>query len=495
MFALLFIIFTIGLTPLALSLPIPVSQRDSTPKYVVTHFMVGNAFPYTLDDWLNDIKLASANHIDAFVLNIGSDSWQPARVNDAYTAAQQSGTGFKMLISFDMTAMPCASSADADALRQYVTKYSNHPAQLMYNGKALFSTFSGNTCLFGTGSTSDGWSTVFNGANVAFVPSFFTDPSQFGSIGGILDGMVNWNSGWPIDLKASDLPSNLAHATDVPSTDLPQPIDSMTSDDQYLVGLGLPPTTQDPAQNGKIYMPAVSPWFYTHYGANSYNKNWIYLSDDHLYAKRWENLVTKRDHIPIVQIISWNGSSLSLSYPGSYLQLHLDFGESHYIGPIEGAQPNSEAWVDGFDHQAWLTLTRYYAQAFKTGAYPTPLDDKVVIWARPHSKLATSSDPVGKPRDWELVSDSLWAWVLLKDPATVVLSTSPCNSRTFNMAAGLNKVSIPLAPGGPLSAEVTRNGQQVLSVQSQNYTYQETNVPTYNFNAFVVESNPGVPAF
>jgi len=28
-----------------------------------------------------------------------------------------------------------------------------------------------------------------------------------------------------------------------------------------------------------------------------------------------------------------------------------DYGESHYIGPIEGAQPNSQAWVNGFDHQ------------------------------------------------------------------------------------------------------------------------------------------------
>lgn len=28
-----------------------------------------------------------------------------------------------------------------------------------------------------------------------------------------------------------------------------------------------------------------------------------------------------------------------------------DYGESHYIGPIEGAQPMSEGWVNGFDHQ------------------------------------------------------------------------------------------------------------------------------------------------
>lgn len=44
-----------------------------------------------------------------------------------------------------------------------------------------------------------------------------------------------------------------------------------------------------------------------------------------------------RDQIDIAQILSWN-----------------DYGESHYIGPIEGAQPNSQAWVDGFDHTGEL---------------------------------------------------------------------------------------------------------------------------------------------
>lgn len=39
----------------------------------------------------------------------------------------------------------------------------------------------------------------------------------------------------------------------------------------------------------------------------------------------------------MVEIITWN-----------------DYGESHYIGPIKGAQPMSNAWVDGFDHTGTL---------------------------------------------------------------------------------------------------------------------------------------------
>lgn len=61
----------------------PVSRRDDLPKYVFVNHMVGNTFPYTAQDWLNDIKLAHANGIDAFALNVGADSWQSAKVQDA----------------------------------------------------------------------------------------------------------------------------------------------------------------------------------------------------------------------------------------------------------------------------------------------------------------------------------------------------------------------------------------------------------------------------
>jgi glucan endo-1,3-alpha-glucosidase len=59
-------------------------QLNSGPKYVVCHHIVGNTYPYVVDDWSNDISLAQSNSIDAFALNVGSDSWQPSRVADAY---------------------------------------------------------------------------------------------------------------------------------------------------------------------------------------------------------------------------------------------------------------------------------------------------------------------------------------------------------------------------------------------------------------------------
>ena len=61
----------------------PPAATNGTPKYVIAHHMVGNTFPYTLSDWQEDIALAHAAGIDGFALNMGTDSWEPARVADA----------------------------------------------------------------------------------------------------------------------------------------------------------------------------------------------------------------------------------------------------------------------------------------------------------------------------------------------------------------------------------------------------------------------------
>lgn len=58
--------------------------------------MVGNAYPYTYDNWRSDIQLAAANGIDGFILDIGADDWQRERVRDAYKAAAECGIDFKV---------------------------------------------------------------------------------------------------------------------------------------------------------------------------------------------------------------------------------------------------------------------------------------------------------------------------------------------------------------------------------------------------------------
>jgi hypothetical protein len=39
-----------------------------------------------------------------------------------------------------------------------------------------------------------------------------------------------------------------------------------------------------------------------HYSPATYNKNWIYRSDDWLYANRWEELIANRNSIDFVEV-------------------------------------------------------------------------------------------------------------------------------------------------------------------------------------------------
>lgn len=80
---------------------IPLRRQDANPKLVVAHFMVGNTFPYvracgclcssfkshshsyTLQDWTDDINLATASGLDGFALNVGPDDFQATQTSNA----------------------------------------------------------------------------------------------------------------------------------------------------------------------------------------------------------------------------------------------------------------------------------------------------------------------------------------------------------------------------------------------------------------------------
>lgn len=69
-------------------------------------------------------------------------------------------------------------------------------------------------------------------------------------------------------------------------------------------------------------------------------------------------------------------------------------------------QPNSQNWVNGFDHQAYLAVTKYYSAAWKTGSYPAITQNQIFLTARPHSKnAACTSDSVAQPSYAERVRE------------------------------------------------------------------------------------------
>ncbi|EJT96926.1 glycoside hydrolase [Dacryopinax primogenitus] len=438
--------FTLGLPQSTVSTTAPTSVLFPLPKLVVAHVIVGNTQPYSVSDWSNDIALAQKAGIDAFALNYGSPGWEPGQLSNVYQAAL-SHSGFKLFLSADMTSLSGGSQGDAQNLANQVKQFVNHPAQLTYGGKTLLGTFSGEYSTFGQGSIEAGWKMVLNliGSPVAFFPAWFVDPSTFGQYP-VLSGALNWNGAWPMG-----------------STDL-----TFDSDSQWIRGLG-----------AKAYMAPVSPNFFTHYGPNTYNKNWIYRSDDSLYATRWETLISNRNSVAIAQIITWN-----------------DYGESHYIGPIKGDESMANAWVDGYDHTPWLTMTNYYATAFKTGRYPSITQDQVYIYARPHPKAANAqNDGVGRPNNWQNTDDNFYVTVFATSPAQVVLSTpnrgskpnppaSGPNAQTFNIRAGVSHLKLALQPGNCMRATLMRSNRVVVDVYPTGYFFNP-NPPTFNFNVFV----------
>ncbi|WVQ80186.1 hypothetical protein IAT38_002291 [Cryptococcus sp. DSM 104549] len=414
----------------------PSIPSTSGTKYLYAHHMVGNTYSYSQSTWADDISQAASAGIDGFALNYGSDSWQPARIASAYAAAAAQGS-FKMFLSMDVTSLSCSSASDAANLVDTIATYASHSAQAKYQGKALVSTFSGEYCTFGQGSVSAGW-TYFRSlltaksVSIYFVPSIFSDTSTFSS-NSWMEGEFNWNSGWPMGSTAL----------------------TTSSDTTYMSALG-----------SKEYMAAVSPCFFTYYSPSSYNKDWIYRSDDWLLARRMEQIISQRASFDLAEIISWN-----------------DYGESHYIGPIRADQPNSQGWTNGMPHTAWLTVIQYYASAFKSGSYGSN-NDQMVFWTRPHPKAATPSSPTcSRPTNWDYTDDLLYVWVALKSAATVTI-TSGSNTGTWNLAAGVSKISVS-SGAGVITGKIVRSGSTVKSYTSSgSFTY--TTSPTdYNYNYFV----------
>lgn len=401
------------------------------------------AYSYAESDWQTNINAAKGAGIDGFALNLGTEDWQRARANDAYTAAAQVG-GFKLFLSLDLNSLPCASSADADTLAGYVATNARSPAQATRNGKVLVSTFAGQQCTFGQGNLDAGW-TYFRqrlsaaGVDMFFVPAPFIDANSIGQRSW-LDGAFNWNSAWP---------------------SAGAPIDT-SSDNTYLNSLG-----------SKSYMAAISPFFFTYYApppaSPGWNKNWIYRSDDWLLATRFEQLIALRGKLDLVELISWN-----------------DYGESHYLGPEGKDLAFSGGWTTGFPHTALLSLVQYYAAAFKNGAYPAA-QDHVWLWSRPHPKAANPTNPTdSRPAHWEWTDDNLYVVVTLSSPASVSIN-SGANTATWNLPAGLSKLKIASAQGS-IGAKIVR-GNNVVKSYDSNGQFSYTNTPKdYNYNYFVAEA-------
>ncbi|RAK98769.1 glycoside hydrolase family 71 protein [Aspergillus ibericus CBS 121593] len=305
------------------------SANHALGAAVFAHFILGNAWNYTLATWKEDMTLAQAAHIDAFALNMGyGDSSTATQAALAFEAANS--VGFKLFFSFDYEG-GTGAWPQADVIT-YLNKYGSNSAHYKYNGKPFVSTFEGTAA-------ATEWITIKSETNCFFVPdwsSLGAEGAYKAGGGGIVDGLFSWGA-WPSG------PNNMDNATDLTYLDLDVP-----------------------------YMMPASPWFYTNLA--EYSKNWLWRGDS-LWHDRWEMIWELQPEW--VEIITWNDYGES-HYIGPIRE------DAISLMTTGGAPLN---YIENMPHDGWRELLPFAIDTYVNGN--ATLDyEGLVTWYRPNPSEA-----------------------------------------------------------------------------------------------------------
>ncbi|KJK63936.1 Glycosyl hydrolase family 71 [Aspergillus parasiticus SU-1] len=416
-------------------------------RLVFCHFVVGVVGNrQKASDYDADMKRAKEYGIDAFALNIGTDSYTDTQLGFAYESA--ANNDMKVFISFDFNWWHVSQGSEVGAK---VRDFADHPAQLKVDGKVFVSSFCGD-------GVDPSAIEKAAGCEIFFAPNFHPGQGDFDNI----QGALNWTA-WD---------SNGCNKA--PSAG--QKVAVTDGDEAYRQALA-----------GKAYIAPVSPWFFTHFGAEvPYSKNWVFPSDL-LWYRRWREILALGPRF--VEIITWN-----------------DFGESHYVGPLSSPHTDdgSSKWAIDMPHNGWLDMAKPFIAAYKAGShYPNDFihEERLVYWYRPTPKWVdcdatdttmqenaniTSPDFFrGRPHGSHTMEDSVFLVTLLKEPADMEVCSGP-NTRTFQAPAGAHEWSVPMGLGVQ-SFKVRREGNivEALSGVSLRDIVDKCPYGIYNFNAYV----------
>jgi glucan endo-1,3-alpha-glucosidase len=164
-----------------------------TEKYVFAHFMMGNTYPYQVENFQKDISDAVSCGIDGFALNLGQDEWTSSRIA-TFFAIVRTFPNFKLFFSFDMSIITSSS-----VIIDYVLQYHDHPNSFKYRGQYFVSTFAGETQSFGHDNVNSGWDIEVKrplkerGVDICFVPSWTgVDAWEMFRKFPVVDGAFSW---------------------------------------------------------------------------------------------------------------------------------------------------------------------------------------------------------------------------------------------------------------------------------------------------------------
>lgn len=133
-------------------------------------------------DYDDDMKRAKDAGIDAFALNIGTDSYGDTQLDYAYESA--ANNGMKVFISFDFNWWQASQGSEVGVK---IAQYAAHPGQLLVDGKVFVSSF------IGDGVDIDAIRSAA-GSDIFFAPNYHPGQGDFDNI----DGALNW-MGWDSD--------------------------------------------------------------------------------------------------------------------------------------------------------------------------------------------------------------------------------------------------------------------------------------------------------
>lgn len=159
-------------------------------------------------------------------------------------------------------------------------------------------------------------------------------------------------------------------------------------------------------------MMPVSPWFFTN--LPGYNKNWLWRGDD-LWYDRWQEVWYLQPEF--IEIISWN-----------------DYGESHYIGPLDDKQYTAFDigrapfnYVLNMPHDGWRQHLPYLIDTYKNGI-ASITQESLVIWYRPSQVRScatggttgnTASQLQLEFQPYDVEQDYIYIEALLGSPASL----------------------------------------------------------------------------
>lgn len=289
---------------------------------------MANTGNYDSHDWNKDITLAQEAHIDAFALNMAHGV--PANdksVEEAFKVAEK--LAFQLFFSFDYVGN--GSWPQSDVINM-IQKYSSSSAHYRHQDRPLVSTFEGFE-------KSDDWTEIKKKTNCFFVPDWSSVSAEdaLQVAGGVADGLFSW-AAWPSGTGRMNTFTDASFMNSLKAAEKP-------------------------------YMMPVSPWFFT--DMPEYGKNWSFHGGN-LWNDRWIEIFFLDPEW--VEIISWN-----------------DYGESHYIGPLNDkgfqlfdANKGSNNYARDMPHDGWRIQLPFAIDLYKKGTASVG-QESLVIWYRTQS--------------------------------------------------------------------------------------------------------------